>query len=139
MAGASSGFTAMEVGFPECSGELGLRPGEVSGLQWGDVDLDRRVVIVHQALAWNGNDPYLKTTKTKRPRTLEMLPMAIDALRNHRKNQIEERLLMGDRWPAEWSDLCLSVRGEGCVDRLLRRSIEKLTPAERSSAATCRR
>ncbi len=50
---------------------LGLRPDEFSGLEWGDVNLDDGVVIVHKSLAWNGNDPYLKTTKTKRPRTLD--------------------------------------------------------------------
>ena len=30
---------------------------------------------------------------------------AVDALRDHRKRSVEERLLMGGRWPAEWSDL----------------------------------
>lgn len=84
---------------------LGLRPGEASGLSWPDVDLDAGLVVVHQSLAWLENTPYLKATKTGKVRTLELPPRTFDALRDHRKRQVEERLLMGDRWPAQWSDL----------------------------------
>lgn len=84
---------------------LGLRPGEVSGLSWPDVDLEQGRVVIHRSLAWTSGRPYLKETKTKRPRTLELPRRTIDALAAHRKRHAEERLMMAEQWPAEWSDL----------------------------------
>jgi integrase len=107
---------------------LGLRPGEVSGLSWPDVDLERGVIVVHRSLAWTKGRPFLKETKTKKARTLELPPRTVDALADHRKRQVEERLLMGDRWPAEWSDLVfVSERGTPVNPSNLRRLISGLT------------
>jgi hypothetical protein len=36
-----------------------------------------------------------------RVRVLRVPAVVIEALRTHRRRQNEERLLMGDRWPAE--------------------------------------
>ncbi len=85
---------------------VGLRPGEVSGLCWDAVDLDGGTVVVSRSLAWTGGKPALKAPKTGRSRTLRLPEAALDALRDHRRAQVEERLLMGDRWPAAWADLC---------------------------------
>jgi integrase len=106
---------------------LGLRPGEVSGLSWPDLDLENGLVVIHRALAWIGKRPYLKETKTKRARTLELPPRTVDALTDHRKRQVEECLLMGDRWPTEWSDLVfVSERGTPINPSNLRRLITTL-------------
>jgi len=103
---------------------LGLRPGECSGLTWESVDLDAGVVVVHQSLAWDRNRPYLKSTKTKHTRTLDMPGRAVDALRGHRKRSVEERMLMGDRWPAGWSDLVfVSENGTPLIPSNLRRYV----------------
>ena len=83
--------------------DVGPRTGGSVGAYLGSVDLDARIVVVHQSLAWNGNTPYLKSTKTRNTRTLDMPARTVDALRDHRKRQIEERPLMGDRWRVEWS------------------------------------
>jgi integrase len=106
---------------------LGLRPGEVSGLSWPDVDLERGVIVVHRPLAWVGNTPIVKSTKTGKTRTLELPPWTVDVLTGHRKKQVEERLLMGDRWPAEWSDLIfVSEASTPIIHSNLRRLISTL-------------
>lgn len=126
---------------------LGLRPGEVSGLSWPDVDLEGGILVVHRSLAWNKNTPHLKGTKTGKVRTLDLPPRTYDALRDHRKRQVEERLLMGDRWPVEWSDLVfVSEAGTPLIPSNLRRLVSalaadagitgKLTPYDLRHSAT---
>ena len=106
---------------------LGLRPGETSGLCWDSVDLDSGLVIVHRSLGWVGNEPSLKETKTKRPRTLDAPVRAADVLRDHLKLQVEERLTMGDLWPAKRSDLVfLSEAGTPLIPSNLRRLVSTL-------------
>lgn len=106
---------------------LGLRPGECSGLTWESINLDEGIVVVHQSLAWDRSRPYLKSTKTKGTRTLDMPARTIDCLRDHRKRQVEERLLMGDHWPAKWSDLVfVSEAGTPLIPSNLRRLIYDL-------------
>src|SRR5690606_31259295 len=56
-------------------------------------------------LSWTAGRPRLKDTKTGDSRTLRLPAPAQDALRRHRIASNEERLLMGDRWPLEWSNL----------------------------------
>lgn len=53
------------------------------------------IIVILKSLAWNGNLPYLKVTKTKNTWTLDMPARTIDGLRDHRKQSIEERLLVG--------------------------------------------
>jgi integrase len=107
---------------------MGLRPGEVSGLTWQSVDLDRGVAVIHQAVTWVKQAPTLKpATKTGKVRTLTMPPRALDALRMHRKVLAEEKLLMGDRWPARWSDLVfVTTNGTPLSPPNLRRLISRL-------------
>lgn len=84
---------------------LALRPGEVSGLCWDAVDLDAGLLTVRRTLLVDGSLKEGTKTGAAGIRTLSMPSETIDALRLHRKNQAEERLLMGDRWPSKWSDL----------------------------------
>ena len=84
---------------------LGMRPGEVSGLVWEAIDFDAGTLTVYQALGKRAGEPLLKPTKTKRSRTLDMPEVTAMALREHRRRCAEERLMMGDEWPARWSSL----------------------------------
>jgi integrase len=107
---------------------LGLRPGETSGLCWDSVDLDNGIIVVHRSLSWVGNTPSLKATKTKRPRTLDAPARTIDAIRDHRKRQVEEKLMMGDFWPAKWSELVfVSEAGTPLIPSNLRRLVSNLS------------
>lgn len=77
-----------------------------------------------------GNTPYLKEPKTKTTRTLDLPGRTVDALTAHRNRSIEERLLMGDRWPAQWSDLVFtSEAGTPLIPSNVRRLISALTAA----------
>ena len=77
----------------------GLRRGEALGLRWPDLDLDagrasiRQTVIAIRHTAMFGTP---KTAKGRRTVTLDKGTVA--ALREHRKRQAAERLLMGAGW-----------------------------------------
>jgi integrase len=78
---------------------LGLRPGEVAGLVWSDIDLDAGVLAVRRARVHDPDGMRLGGTKTKRSvRTLEMPALLIEVLRRHRLRQLEERNLVGEAW-----------------------------------------
>jgi integrase len=96
---------------------LGLRPGEVSGMTWEAIDLDAGTLTVYQSLGWPGGRPTLKPTKTGRSRTLELPAITVDALTHHRKRTAEERLLMGERWPAKWASLVFVSENGTPLDR----------------------
>jgi integrase len=107
---------------------LGLRPGEVSGLTWNAVDLDAGTVVIHQTMTWLGQTPTLKpSTKTGRARTLDLPPRALDALRWHRKRQVEEKLYLGDRWPLHWQSLVfVTTNGTPISPSNMRRTISMM-------------
>lgn len=78
---------------------LGLRQGEALGLQWTAVDLDGGTLAVRQQLQVITNVPQLVEPKTKRSvRTLPLPSEVVRALKEHRRRQLEERLLAGQRW-----------------------------------------
>jgi integrase len=78
---------------------VGLRPGEVLGLTWDDVDLDRAHLRVRQALKLeNGKRLFLGPLKTKASRRTLALPVpVVEALRAHRRRQLQERMTLGLR------------------------------------------
>src|SRR5680860_740229 len=75
----------------------GMRRGEILGLRWSDVDLDNGVLCVRQALSKTQAEGIVfrepKTAKSRR--TLALMHMTVDALKEHRKWQTEERLRLG--------------------------------------------
>jgi integrase len=78
---------------------LGLRQGEALGLRWADVDLERAVIRVQvqvQRIAGTLQLTELKTDKSRR--TVSLPAFAVDALREQKIRQLEERLLAGARW-----------------------------------------
>lgn len=74
---------------------LGLRQGELLGLRWQDVDLERRELRVAGQMQQGAR----KKGKTKKAhRTLPLTADLVRILRAHLQNQIEERRLMGEGW-----------------------------------------
>lgn len=76
----------------------GLRRGELFGLRWSDLDLDRGRLTVNQSLEWIGNPkaPHFKSPKTKTSRRTITLPaLTVEALRAHKAEQAVERLRLG--------------------------------------------
>ena len=83
---------------------LGLRPGEIFGLCWDQLDLDAGVLHVVGALKREGSSLILGDVKTERSRrTLYLSPSMIVALRNHRARHAQERLAA----PVGWNPLGL--------------------------------
>lgn len=78
----------------------GARQGELLGLQWRTVDLRAGTIRIEQTLHFDkGGTWRLASPKTERSRrTIELPPMAVEALRAHRVRQAEERLAMGAAW-----------------------------------------
>ncbi len=94
---------------------LGLRPGELCGLRWSDVDLENRTSHVRQARkrerTSDGRREVLvfgepKTAKSRR--SLAMPAPVVAALQRQRAQQARERLVVG----AAWQDLDLVFPNE---------------------------
>ena len=76
--------------------DTGMRRGELCGLQWGDVDLDRATLQVERAVEETQQGLRVKGPKSKRGRRSIALPnRAVTMLRAHRKEQLERRLVLG--------------------------------------------
>ncbi len=74
---------------------LGLRPGELLGLSWADVDLDAGTVAVQRSLKAEGLAD-LKTRQSRR--TLDLPAATAAALREHKRAQAERRIALGPAW-----------------------------------------
>jgi integrase len=75
----------------------GARLGEVLGLRWGRVDLDRKIIEVREALEETKvHGIRFKAPKSKAGRRDITLPdMLVDTLREFRKEQLELRIKLG--------------------------------------------
>jgi integrase len=81
---------------------IGLRRGEVLGLQWGDVDLTSGTVTVrHELQRIDGTLQLMEYTKSRSShRTISLPAQALEMLKEHRRSQVEERLQAGPEWTA---------------------------------------
>ena len=78
---------------------LGLRRGELLGLQWENIDLDEETLQVVQTLQRVDGRLQLLPPKTRTSRrTIPMPAPVVDALRSHKVAQGKERLAAGPRW-----------------------------------------
>jgi integrase len=79
----------------------GARRGELLALRWSDVDLDGATVRVERSLEETDEGLRFKSPKTKHGvRTVSLPSSAVDALRLHRRQQLERRLALGLGRPA---------------------------------------
>jgi integrase len=82
----------------------GMRRGELLALRWKDVDLDRGVLAVTGSLQGESRPTLsIATPKSGKSRTVALGTVAVTALREHRKRQVQDQLLVG----SEWCDLGL--------------------------------
>jgi len=74
----------------------GLRQGELLGLRWQDVDLERGVVHVRQSLQRVNGSLTFRTPKTHHSRRAVALgPSVVETLRRHRLQRLQEHLSLG--------------------------------------------
>lgn len=77
----------------------GLRPGELLGLHWDDVDLENELLWVRRALVRVGGMVRLGPTKTASSRRqLRLPPATAESLRRHRIRQDARRSEVGEGW-----------------------------------------
>jgi integrase len=76
--------------------KLGLRSGEIAGLQWGDIDWSKKEIKIRRSVHYaKGNTrPEVKSTKTGKNRTLELSEPVITELKKYR-TWVSEVLLKG--------------------------------------------
>ena len=74
----------------------GARRGELLGLAWASVDLDAATIKIERSLEQTKAGLKFKAPKTKHGRrTVTLPPVALGALRAHRRRQLELRMAVG--------------------------------------------
>jgi integrase len=74
----------------------GMRQGELLGLKWEDVDLERGLLRLRHTLVREGGKAVLGDLKTpKSRRSVRLTAVATDALRGHLERQLAEMERMG--------------------------------------------
>ncbi len=77
----------------------GCRRGELCGLKWEKVDWENNTIRIDTTLLYaKDRGVYESSTKTGAARKIKLPAESMDILRQHRRNQLEMRLAMGDRW-----------------------------------------
>lgn len=102
----------------------GLRRGEVTGLRWSDVDLERSELRVRNTLSRVDGRLVLSEPKTERSR--RRLPLhtgVVTALKAWRKQQVAERLAAGNQWTDTGMVFCTEL-GTMVDPRNLLRTVE---------------
>lgn len=76
---------------------LGLRRGEVLGLQWGDIDLEQKVIHIRHNYIMHGGKPELrrKTKTDKSQRSIVITDKVVKELKEHRLQQKKLQLELG--------------------------------------------
>lgn len=87
-------------------GEAGLRGGEMTALEWTDIDFERRLLHVHRA-EWEGQ---IGTPKGGRSRTVEMSSALTTALKAHLHLKGPRVLYSDDGSPADRDALASWIR-----------------------------
>ena len=84
----------------------GLRRGELCGLEWGDIDLERGLLDVQRSsLYLPEKGVFMDDTKNNSSkRVLKLTPDALVMLRQYKAWQGRERLRIGDQWAEAWGD-----------------------------------
>jgi integrase len=82
---------------------LGLRPGELTGLLWSDLDLSASTATLTVSGSMKRRpDGSVARGDVKRStagrRTIALPPLAVDAVRAHQERQAGERQVAGDAW-----------------------------------------
>jgi integrase len=96
-------FAAAAGGRDECAlvllVTLGLRRSELLGLQWSDVNAKAGTVRISRALKRTPAGLEVSETKTGgSERTLQLVPLAVKALKSHKARQAEQRIKAGEHW-----------------------------------------
>ncbi len=108
----------------------GMRLGELLAVRWTDVDLHTKTPALHvrATLRYINADTYFfdppKTAQSRR--RIGLSGKGLDALRNHRTRQLEERLAAGVAWRDEDLVFCTPIGAAICGNHLSGRDFPAL-------------
>ncbi|HTU98197.1 MAG TPA: site-specific integrase, partial [Solirubrobacteraceae bacterium] len=107
------------------SAMTGMRRGEILGVRWQDIDLDRARLSVRQALVAVGYEIVHSTPKSHSARVIDLDSETVAQLRAHRQRQNEERAEWGPDY--EERDLVVAKEnGEPIHPHTFSQSFERL-------------
>ena len=79
--------------------DTGCRRGELMGLQWNCVDLDKGIMMIRQALLYTKEKgTYVGPPKTGQPRAICLSPETIAVLKEYRTDQLRQKIRHADIW-----------------------------------------
>lgn len=99
--------TRLEAGW-RLAAMTGMRRGEVLGLRWSDVDLDRARISVRHAVVTVAYAVLESTPKTHQARVIDLDPDTVEQLRAHHRRQQIER----EEWGSDYRDNDLVIAKE---------------------------
>ncbi|MFC8679819.1 tyrosine-type recombinase/integrase [Streptomyces griseorubiginosus] len=109
---------------------MGLRPAEVCGLRWSDIDFETRVLVVDNTRTMiNNNETIEKDTKSESSdRDLPLPTLLFDALKRFRALQAAQKLALGQDYE-ESGYVVVDEIGQPLTVRLLRVETKKVMGA----------
>jgi integrase len=76
----------------------GLREGELLGLRWDDLDLEAGTLSVRRSLSETRRGHIFEAPKNGKGRSIKLTTQAVEALKRHRKAQLEHRIKFAGLW-----------------------------------------
>lgn len=98
----------------------GCRVGEARGLTWADVDLSAGRATFRRS------SPDTLSTKTRKARTVTLLPELVAVLKAHRKQQAAEQLVLASGWRDNEGRVFTTATGEVIEERNAQRDLRNL-------------
>ncbi len=105
---------------------VGLRLSEALGLRWQNVNLESGTLTVAEQLQRIKGKQVVGQPKTRRGlRIVQLPPFAIQALKDHRSRQLQDKLLAGPKWQ-EAGFVFANVYGGPADDSKIRKSLNAI-------------
>jgi integrase len=77
----------------------GMRQGELRALRWKDVDLGHaHLAVTGSVMGTKRADLAIGTPKSGKARSVTLAAVAVESLREHRRRQVKEQLVVGREW-----------------------------------------
>jgi|RhiMethySRZTD1v2_1073278.scaffolds.fasta_scaffold36611_2 integrase len=112
----------------------GMRRGEILALAWGAVDLDKASIRIERSLEQTKAGLAFKSPKTKTSKRMVSLPpTAVEVLREHRRQQLETRLQLGQGKPTL---VFSNIEGEAIPPMNFSRDFARFVKARQLPAVT---
>jgi integrase len=109
--------------------ETRLYPLILLALQWPDIDFESGILSITKSLEQKKAGLRVKSTKSKKPRRFTIPAAALDALREHRAQQDQDRILLGADYQENDLIFCRPEDGYYSPDRVGARVVELMKKA----------